>query len=81
LMANVGDLVRSRWELDVKNNDEWQYESRVYDKRHRVGIVFSVADRKTIRKKPIYWVKWTDQFLPRQSLMISTEIEVLSEKK
>ena len=80
-MAKIGDLVRSKWELDVKNTDEWHYQSRVYDKRQRVGIVFSIADRRTLRKKPIYWVKWTDQYLPRQSLMISTEIEILSEKK
>lgn len=79
-MAKIGDLVRSKWELDVKNTDEWHYQSRVYDKRQRIGIVLSFADRKTLRKKDIFWVKWNDGLLPKKSLMISTEIEIISKK-
>ena len=67
-MAGVGDLVRSKWEIDVRDDGKY------YDKRHRIGIVISVADRKTLRKKDIFWIKWSDQFLPKKSLMISTEI-------
>ena len=73
-MAGVGDLVRSKWEIDVRDDGKY------YDKRHRIGIVISVADRKTLRKKDIFWIKWSDQFLPKKSLMISTEIEIINKK-
>ena len=73
-MAGVGDLVRSKWEIDVRDDGKY------YDKRHRIGIVVSVADRKTLRKKDIFWVKWSDQFLPKKSLMISTEIEIINKR-
>ena len=73
-MAGVGDLVRSKWEIGVRDDGKY------YDKRHRIGIVISVADRKTLRKKDIFWIKWSDQFLPKKSLMISTEIEIISKK-
>lgn len=74
-MAGVGDLVRSKWEIDVRDG------VKHFDKRHRIGIVLSIADRKTLRKKDIFWVKWTDQFLPKKSLMISTEIEIINKKE
>ena len=73
-MAQPGDLVQSVYEIDVRDDGKY------YDKRHRIGIVLSVADRKTLRKKDIFWVKWSDQFLPKKSLMISTEIEIISKK-
>lgn len=78
-MPEPGDLVVSKWVLDVKTSDKWN-DTRVHDKKHRIGIVLSIADRKTLRKKDIFWVKWTDEFLPRKSLMISTEIEILNKK-
>ena len=74
-MTQIGDLVRSRWEIDVRDDGKW------YDKKHRIGIVCSVADRKTLKKKKIFWIKWIDEYLPRKSLMISTEIETISKKK
>ena len=73
-MAQPGDLVQSKWEIDVRD------EGKYYDKRQRIGIVLSVADRKTLRKKDIFWVKWSDGMLPKKSLMISTEIEIISKK-
>jgi len=73
-MAQPGDLVQSKWEIDVRDDAKW------YDKRHRIGIVLSIADRKTLRKKDIFWVKWNDDYLPKKSLMISTEIEIINKK-
>ena len=58
-MAQPGDLVQSVYQIDVRDDGKY------YDKRHRIGIVLSVADRKTLRKKDIFWVKWSDQFLPK----------------
>ncbi len=74
-MADVGDLVISKWEIDVRDGGKY------FDKRHRIGIVVSIADRKTLRKKDIFWIKWSDQFLPKKSLMISTEIEIINKKE
>ena len=73
-MADVGDLVISKWEIDVRDGGKY------FDKRHRIGIVVSIADRKTHRKKDIFWIKWSDQFFPKKSLMISTEIEIINKK-
>ena len=73
-MAQPGDLVQSVYEIDVRDDGKY------YDKRYRIGIVLSIADRKSLRKKDIFWVKWSDQFLPKKSLMISTEIEIISKK-
>jgi hypothetical protein len=73
-MAQPGDLVQSKWEIDVRDDGKY------YDKRHRIGIVLSIADRRTLKKKDIFWVRWNDGLLPKKSLMISTEIEIISKK-
>jgi hypothetical protein len=76
----VGDLVRTRWETDVRKEDKW-HDHKVHGRRHRIGIIFAIADRRTLKKNSIYWVKWNDEYLPSKSLMISTEIEIINKKE
>jgi hypothetical protein len=45
----VGDLVRTRWETDVRKEDKW-HDHKVHGRRHRIGIILPLQIEEPSRK-------------------------------
>lgn len=68
----IGDLVKTKYKIDVKRPN-------FYDKQIRMGIILPPVQRVTKKENEVFIVQWIDDYLPKKSLMISTELEIVSE--